>query len=587
MITTLSQEDRRVALRRMSAEPIDVLVIGGGITGVSVAYDAALNGYSVGLIEKRDYASGTSSKSTKLAHGGIRYLPQMDFALVREALVERERLFQNAPWLVKPLEFVLPLYEWSKRPLGVPFAPPARVGLAPMVDAGLALYDTLAGKLNVHRHSQLSPDEVRSLAPSLSTSDLREAFAYYDGQTDDVRLTLAILRSAARSNAMVANYAEAASFEIADGAIRAVTVRDTLGGSEYVVRARHVVNAAGVHAARIEELTGQPSEIVISPAKGVHLFVSREKLPMTDSAIVLPETDDGRLMFIIPWREIVLIGTTDTEGGDIDEPTTTEADVAYLLAHCNRYLTVKLFREDIVSTTAGFRPLIRRRNGSSKRLSRSHLLHDGPCGIVSITGGKLTTCRRMAEETVKHLAKKDGRPYGPYTRQRQLDGAEGWPVLWPDHPALPAEVRRHLEETYGGNAVLVAELVAEDASLGAKLAPPLPYLRAEAIYACRYEQAATVEDVLERRTRIALETTDNGVSASRDVAALMARELGWTEERVREEIAAYAPRSPIRRGAGNLIPRPLSVSLLTKDKARAGRNRFAAGHKFCFPFPLS
>ena len=274
-----SRHERAVALERMARDGVDVFVIGGGITGVSVALDAAARGYRVGLAEKGDFASGTSSKSTKLVHGGIRYLPQFDFALVREALVERGLLFQNAPWIVKPLALVLPLYRWNRRPLGAPFVPPFGLGLDLVVQSGLLLYDILAGRLNIKRHRRLMLDEARHDAPALKTEGLAHAFTYSDGQTDDVRLTIAVLRTAVRQGALAANYAEVTGFDIADGRIGAVFLRDTLTGQAYTVRARHVVNAAGVFAQRVEELTGLASQLLVEPAKGVHLVFSRDALP--------------------------------------------------------------------------------------------------------------------------------------------------------------------------------------------------------------------------------------------------------------------------------------------------------------------
>ncbi|HEY3333032.1 MAG TPA: glycerol-3-phosphate dehydrogenase/oxidase [Capsulimonadaceae bacterium] len=553
-MNTLSHIDRAAALESMAADGIDVLVIGGGITGAAVAYEAAVAGFTVGLVEKGDYASGTSSKSTKLAHGGIRYLPQMDFALVHEALVERGRLFHNAPWLVKPIEFVLPLYDWSKKPLGVPFAPPGGAGLPAMVDGGLELYDTLAGRLNVHHHSRLSVDDVVARAPSLSLQGLRTAFAYFDGRTDDVRLTLANLRSALAGGAKLANYASVIGFETSDGAITTALVQDLLTGADYAIRARHIVNATGVHAAAIEALTGMPSQIAISAAKGVHLLVSANRLPVTDAALVLPETDDGRLMFIIPWRGAVLIGTTDTEGGDVDSPATTRDDVRYLLDHCNRYLTPQLTEADVISTMAGYRPLITRTGKSSRRLSRSHLLHDGPCGMVTITGGKLTTSRIMAEQTVAHIARRDGRRFRSGTRDRVLDGGERWPLDWDALAArypigdLTADAREHIAESYGGNTPELLRLFSESSAFALPLDRLLPYVAGEVVYACRYEGAQTLEDVLERRTRIALESHDHGTGIAPTVAAIMATELNWDENLAQREVGTFAANCRVRYG---------------------------------------
>lgn len=544
---SLSHHQRIAALERMAREGVDVFVIGGGITGVSVALDAAARGYRVGLAEKADFASGTSSKSTKLVHGGLRYLPQLDFALVREALVERGLLFRNAPWIVRPLAFVLPLYRWNRRPLGAPFVPPFGLGL--VVQSGLALYDLLAGRLNIRRHRRLTLAEARRDAPALQTEGLAHAFTYSDGQTDDARLTLTVLRTAVRQGALAANYAEVTGFDIADGRIGAVHLRDARTGRAYTVRARHIVNAAGVFAQRVEELTGLESQLSVAPVKGVHLVFSRDALPMTDKAVVLPETDDGRLLFLIPWGNRVLVGTTDTEGGDVDDSVTTAQDVTYLLETCNRYLRVPLERRDILATYAGFRPLVKSLNADkspqpgSATLSRSHAVLDGPAGMVSIVGGKLTTWRRMAEDTMNHIARRDGGPPSNVTRSLPLDGSAGWPgvagVVASRALDLPLDVRTHLCAAYGANLRRVLALAEGDARLARRIVPGLPYLMAEVAYACRHEMALTLDDVLSRRTRLVLEDRKQGQEVAREVADLMAAELGWDEAEVMRQVAAF------------------------------------------------
>jgi len=541
-----SQQERSAALEQMARDGVDVFVIGGGITGVAVALDAAARGYRVGLVEKADFASGASSKSTKLVHGGLRYLPQLDFALVREALVERGLLFQNAPWIVRPLAFVLPLYRWNRRPLGAPFMPPFGLGLDLIVQAGLALYDLLAGRLGIRRHRRLPLAEAWRDAPALKTERMTHAFIYYDGQTDDARLTITVLRTAVRQGAQAANYAEVTGFAIADGRIGAVHLRDTLTGRAYTVRARHVVNAAGVFAQRIEELTGLESQLSVAPAKGVHLVFSREAIPMTEKAVVLPETDDGRLLFLIPWGDRVLVGTTDTEGGDVDDPVTTAQDVTYLLDTCNRYLRVPLERRDILATYAGFRPLVKSKGADksvSAKLSRSHAVLDGPAGMVSIVGGKLTTWRRMAEDTMNHVARRDGSPPSVVTRALPLDGSAGWPgvarIIASRALDLPLDVRAHLCAAYGGNLRRVLALTEEDARLGRRIVPELPYLLAEVVYACRREMALTLDDVLSRRTRLVLEDRRQGEGIAREVAEIMAAELGWDEAEAARQVLAY------------------------------------------------
>src|SRR5579872_3476697 len=338
----LSFSTRASNLAAMGSETFDVLVIGGGVTGAGVALDAAARGYRVALVEKADFASGTSSKSTKLVHGGIRYLPNFDFALVREALVERGLLMSNAPFLVHPVGFVLPIYKGDRHPVGLRFTTPWGIGLGLVLDIGLWFYDVLAGRLNVKRHRRLSREEVMQLAPGLVTENLKEGFIYYDGQTNDARLTMAILRTAVQYGATIANYAEVTSFVTENGKVCGAHVRDSLGGRDFITRARHIVNATGVFAEEIEALTEAGSLVHVEPSKGVHLVFSREDVQIGDDAIVLPETDDKRILFLVPWESRAVFGTTDTGSGDLDHPTATQDDIAYLLHHLNRYLSVNL-----------------------------------------------------------------------------------------------------------------------------------------------------------------------------------------------------------------------------------------------------
>lgn len=541
-----SKQERTASLERMAREGVDVFVIGGGITGVAVAMDAAARGNTIALAEKGDFAGGTSSRSTKLIHGGLRYLSQFNFPLVREALLERGLLFRNAPWIVAPQGFVLPLYHWNRRPLGMPFAPPFGFGLDLLVQAGLGLYDFLAGRLNIHPHRRLPLIDAQRRAPALKQQGMAHAFLYSDGLTDDARLTMTVLRTAISQGAHAANYAEVTGFDITGDRLTAAQVTDTLTGAEYTIRARHFVNAGGVFAQRIEELTGQRSQLTVEPAKGVHLLFSQDTLPMGEDAIVLPETDDGRLLFLIPWGSRVILGTTDTEGGRIDSPTTTGDDVAYLLDHCRRYLNVELNREDILSTYAGYRPLIKSRGANridSARLSRGHAVLDGPMGMVTIVGGKLTTWRRMAEDTMNHVARRDGAKPSLATRTLPLDGTAGWAlvqrVIERHTLGLHRDVRAHLGAAYGANLRGILAIADEDPRFACRIVPNLPYLMAETVYACRYEMAMTLDDVLTRRTRLVLEDRQQGLGAAAEVAAVMAGELGWDAAEIQRQIAAY------------------------------------------------
>jgi glycerol-3-phosphate dehydrogenase len=526
-----------------------VLVIGGGITGAGVALDAAARGYKVALVEKTDFASGASSKSTKLIHGGIRYLPNFDFALVHQGLVERGLLLQNAPFLVEPLAFVLPIYEGDRHPVGMPFTTPGGIGLSQLLDLGLLLYDGFAGRRNIKRHHHLSREQVLKFAPVLVTERLKEGFMYYDAQTNDVRLTLALLRTAAQFGATIVNYAEVTSFLKEDGTITGACVYDRLGNQEEVVVARHIVNATGVFAQQVEALTGAASLVQVEPSKGVHLVFSREDVQLADAALVLPQTADKRLLFIVPWQSRVILGTTDTGAGDLDHPTATHADVAYLLNHLKRYFSIPIATQHIISTYAGYRPLVKSRatGTATAKLSRNHIVLQSASGLVTIVGGKLTTYRRMAQDTVDVLSRRDGYRLVHPTENLPLQGSVGCPKLQQKILStsrstlgtLDEEIVAHLGRSYGTETQKVLQLIAEDASLGKRLVDDLPYLRAEVLYACRYEMAMTPYDVLARRTSITLEDRQRGLGVVDTVARLMAREHSWTTEQRAELVVAY------------------------------------------------
>lgn len=527
-------------LSLLESEQFDVLVIGGGVTGAGVALDAVARGYTVALVEKTDFASGTSSKSTKLVHGGIRYLPNFDFALVREALVERGILAQTAPFLVHPLPFVLPMYEGDLHPVGMPFTTPGGIGLGFILNIGLWMYDGLAGRRNVGRHRHLSRKDVMRLAPALLTKGLKDGYLYYDAQTNDARLTMAIIRTAAQFGAAITNYTEVTSLLMEDGKVTGAQVHDRLGDQRIDVRARYVVNATGIHSEEIEKLTGHESQIEVQPSKGVHLVLSREDLELGDSAIVLPETEDKRILFIVPWQSRAVFGTTDTGSGDLDHPTTTHEDIEYLLKYLNRYLSVHLTEENIISTYAGYRPLVRPRqskNRSTAKLSRTHAVLEDSSGLITIVGGKLTTYRRMAQDTLDVISRRDGRkkPLHP-TEMLPLVGSAGWPNVKREletragQLAILPDTLKHLESSYGSEANEVLDLVEKDASLGNRLIDDLPYIRAEVIHACCQEMAMTPFDVLARRTSIILEDRQRGLGVLNEVGSMMAKELGWSPE---------------------------------------------------------
>ncbi len=553
-------ESRDAALARLAGEVFDLLVIGGGITGGGVALDAAARGMRVALVERSDYASGTSSRSTKLVHGGVRYLAQRDIGLVREALAERDVLLRLAPHLVHPQPFVLPIYRGQH----VPGVPAPAVATRALTAAGLATYDLLAGTRGLQRHRGLSPLGARGLVPHLRVRGLRGAFLYYDARTDDVRLVLAVLGAAVARGAAVANYVQVTGFEHHDGRIVTALVHDRLGGRELVVRAARVVNATGAWSGAVSALDRPAARTAateapagISPAngaaralrlsKGVHLVVDRDSLPLGPVAVVLPTTADGRLAFAVPWGRHVLLGTTDTPyEGDPAAVFPDPADVTALLGDANRFLDLGLSEADVISAFAGLRPLVADEAATTATTSREHAVTVAPSGLVSVSGGKLTTYRRMARDTVDAAVQAVVGPWrGSTTAHIPVQGAAGLARAAPQVRAqghelgLPTAVVTHLLDSYGADAACVLALVADCADLGRPLVPGLPYLRAEVVYGARYEGAQTLEDVLRRRTRVALEDHDGGLAAAADVADLLAGELGWDGERRQRELDAY------------------------------------------------
>ncbi len=572
-------EPRETVLRRLADQQFDLLVIGGGITGAGIALDAATRGMRVALVEQSDFAAGTSSRSTKLVHGGVRYLAQRDVALVREALAERDLLLRLAPHLVQPQPFVLPVYRGQH----VPGVPAPSIATPLLTSIGLAAYDLLAGRRNLQSHRGLTALGARGLIPSLRTEGLRGAFLYYDARTDDVRLTLAVLQTAVARDAVAANYAEVVGFTARSGRLGGATVRDRIGGGEVTVRATRVVGATGAWSARLAALAaaavgegpsqpdgrdghnghnGRQAPRGLRLSKGVHLVISRDSVPLGALAVVLPTTTDGRLAFVVPWGTQMLLGTTDTPyDGDPAAVRPEPADVDALLDDANRYLDLGLDRSDVVGAFAGLRPLVQSDAASTATTSREHAVTVAPSGLVSVTGGKLTTYRRMARDTVDAALRAQPGPWGASTTARvPLAGAAGLSARSSAargvarELGLPTDVATHLVASYGADAPGVLSLVAERPELGRRLVEGQPYLAAEIVYGVRHEGAQRLDDVLQRRTRLALEVSDGAASSAATVAELLGAELGWDEETRRRAVADYRAEAEAARAAWATVP---------------------------------
>ncbi|MCZ7531518.1 MAG: glycerol-3-phosphate dehydrogenase/oxidase [Acidimicrobiia bacterium] len=534
--------DRRKRWEDLSSSRFDLLVVGGGITGAGVALDAASRGLRTALVERGDFAAGTSSKSSKLVHGGVRYLRQAQFGLVHEALGERKRLLRNAPHLVRPLPFLFPTMAAHRRHRGR-----ARLlGLAARI--GLGVYDLMGGRA-LHRTRKVSLDEAVTMMPSLDIERVTSAFCYYDAHTDDARLTLAVARTAAEEyGATLMNYAEVTNFLRDQERASGIEIRDRHGDlGACTVRADMIVNATGVWADEVRSLVDGENPESIRPAKGVHLSVPATRLPI-DTAAVLGVAGDDRIIFVIRWGTHTYIGTTDTDyDGSLDDPACTPEDVRYLLEAVNAVVTEPLSAADVTGTWAGLRPLVRTGKGATTdQLSRKHAVIVGRSGVVTVTGGKMTTYRRMAADAVDAaltVTSRGGRRGVRRMRSRtaalSLIGAPAPPATGFPRDTVASGPSDILTDTYGTEADDVATLMADDPALAESLVPGLPYLRAQAVHAVRHEYALTLEDVLSRRTRALLLDAEATAAAAPDVAALIAPELGWDGGETRRQVESF------------------------------------------------
>ncbi len=559
--------DRGEALRRLETEAFDVLVIGGGITGAGVALDAAARGLRTALVERHDFASGTSSKSSKMIHGGLRYLQQRDFRLVYEALHERQRLLDNAPHLVAPLPFLIPLFGRG----GV-----ADKSVARAYATALTLYDLTGGLRIGKRHRRVDRAEALAHLPTLRTDRLVAGFVYYDARADDARLTLAVARTAALDHgAVIANYTDVTGLVTDDsGTVRGARVRPSVPGSgpagptldggaaaapsEFEVRADVVVNATGVWADDLRALDEPSHPRSIRPAKGVHVTVARAKFP-ADMAAVIPVPKDRRSIFVVPWPDgdDVYLGTTDTDwDGPLDDPACLPEDVDYVLRAANGVVTRPLTRHDVTGVWAGLRPLLAPADGHrvsarTADLSRRHTVRVSADGLVTVTGGKLTTYRRMAEDTVDAVVRRlPGAGSGARrcrTKKLPLRGAAGLAELLRPGAAAGSgvddEVFATLVGRHGGETPAVLALASGRPDLLEPLVPGLPHLKVEALWAARHEMAVTVDDVLSRRTRARLRRAAAAADAAPGVAALLAAEWGGDAGAAGRGAASFAEQA--------------------------------------------
>ena len=503
---------RSISLDRIRAatEPFDFAIIGGGATGLGIAVDAASRGHRVALFERGDFAQGTSSRSTKLVHGGVRYLRQGNVALVLEALRERGRLARNAPHLVRDLEFVIPTYAWWE---------------GPFYGIGMKVYDGLAGKLGFGPSRHLNRDETIALLPTVEREHLTGGVIYHDGQFDDARLAVNLAQTAEALGAAMLNYARCTGLVKERGAVAGVEIRDLETGEEFTVRARAVINATGVFVDEVRRMDEAAAVELVAVSQGIHVVLPRSFLP-GETALMVPKTADGRVLFAVPWHGCVVVGTTDTAlPAPSLEPRALDEERDFVMEHARRYLAKDPADADVLSIFAGQRPLVRAGGGSTAALSRDHTIVVSASGLITITGGKWTTYRRMAEDAVD--------------RAEAVAGIEARPCVTaelPIHGATRAEIREVNLQPYGADAGALAGMIASTPYGAELLHPALPYQRGEVAWHARHEMARTVEDVLARRTRALLLNARAAIEAAPAVARLLAAELGrdatWEQAQV-------------------------------------------------------
>ena len=537
----LGPEEHSDAWRRLDGGYVDVLVVGGGVTGAGAALDATTRGLSTAMVEARDFGSGTSSRSSKLFHGGLRYLEQLDFPLVREALRERELMLTRlAPHLVRPVSFLYPLTHrgWERAYVG----------------AGLALYDTLGGKSSLPRHRHLTKRAARALCPALRPGALVGALRYYDAQTDDARHTMTLVRTAAHHGATVRSSTEVVELLRDGDRVVGAVLRDTDTGAECRVRAGVVVNCTGVWTDDVQRLSGDSGRFRVRASKGVHLLVRRDRIN-SDTGLIL--RTEKSVLFVIPWGSRWIVGTTDTDWElDRAHPAASRADIDYLLEQVNAVLTAPITRADVVGVYAGLRPLLSGESEETSQLSREHAVARSVPGLVSVAGGKYTTYRVMARDAIDACVEDLDRPVPPSVTDRvPLLGADGYAALVNRHVAVAEELGvpswrlRSLLDRYGSLVFEVLAPATVEPSLLEPVAGAPEYLNAEVRYAVTHEGVQHLDDLLTRRTRISIETSHRGTESARAVACLVAPVLGWDTPTLEREVETYVARVAAERAS--------------------------------------
>lgn len=531
---------RRDALERLATEELDVLVVGAGVTGAGCALDAVTRGLKVGLVDARDFAAGTSSRSTKLFHGGLRYLEQLNFSLVFEALKERSlALNRLCPHLAKPVPFLYPLQR--------PILDRAYAGL------GIGVYDLMGGGRGVPQHLRhLGRKQTYQAFPSARRGAMTGSILFYEGQVDDARHTMMLGRTAAHYGAHVAMSTRVTGFLREADHVAGVTVRDLESGQEFEIRAKQTINAAGVWSDEIQRMIGGRGEFQVRASKGVHLVVPRNRINSTTGLITRTEKS---LLFIVPWGSHWIVGTTDTDWQlDLAHPAASQADIDYLLEHANTLLADPLTREDVVGVYAGLRPLLYGESDSTSTLSREHAVASPVRGLVTIAGGKYTTYRIMAKDAVDAAVHSLEQAVPPScTEDVPLLGAEGYQALWNSRELLVRQTGlrlvhvEHLLNRYGSLLPELLELIGQRPELASPLDSASEYLKVEVVYAASHEGALHLDDILARRTRISIETWDRGEGAAAEVAELVAPTLGWGTGDVQREIEHYRARVAAER----------------------------------------